>query len=86
MDISGIHLLVPAGALLIGRIVSLRVSTDPAIRGPISNKSLRLTPFVKFGPEDITCKKPITIIIPHCAFLTCKQTGLDVYSGLLQKG
>ncbi|XP_071822148.1 uncharacterized protein [Apostichopus japonicus] len=82
--IAGVNLLVPAGALHTGRIVSLWVSTEPAIKGPSSNKSLRLTPFVKFGPESLTLHKPVTLIIPHCAFTTTNQMGLDVYSGVLQ--
>ncbi|XP_071849579.1 uncharacterized protein [Apostichopus japonicus] len=82
--IEGVNLLVPAGALHTGRIVSLWVSTDPAIKGPISNKSLRLTPFVKFGPESLTLHKPVTLIIPHCAITTTNQMGTDVYSGVLQ--
>ncbi|XP_071849609.1 uncharacterized protein [Apostichopus japonicus] len=84
MFIAGVNLLVPAGALHTGRIVSLCVSADPAIKGPISNKSLRLAPFVKFGPESITLHKPVTLIIPHCAFTTTNQMGIDVYSGVLQ--
>ncbi|XP_071849613.1 uncharacterized protein [Apostichopus japonicus] len=84
MFIAGVCLRVPAGALHNGRIVSLWVSTDPAIKGPISNKSLRLPPFVKFGPESITLHKSVTLIIPHCAFTTTNQMGIDVYSGLLQ--
>ncbi|XP_071849585.1 uncharacterized protein [Apostichopus japonicus] len=84
MFIAGVNLLVPAGALHSGRIVSLRVSADPAIKGPISNKSLRLTPFVKFGPESLTLHKPISLIIPHCGFVTTNQMGIDVYSGVLQ--
>ncbi|XP_071852535.1 uncharacterized protein [Apostichopus japonicus] len=84
MFIAGVCLLVPAGALHTGRIVSLWVSTDPAIKGPISNKSLRLNPFVKFGPESLTLHKPVTLIIPHCAFTPADQMGLDVYSGVLQ--
>ncbi|PIK60546.1 hypothetical protein BSL78_02482 [Apostichopus japonicus] len=84
MFIAGVNLLVPAGALHNGRIVSLWVSTDPAIKGPISNKSLRLTPFVKFGPESLTLHKPVTLIIPHCALSSTNQMGIDVYSGVLQ--
>ncbi|XP_071822145.1 uncharacterized protein [Apostichopus japonicus] len=82
--IAGVILRVPAGALHTGRIVSLWVSTEPAIKGPSSNKNLRLTPFVKFGPESLTLHKPVTLIIPHCAFTTTNQMGLDVYSGVLQ--
>ncbi|XP_071822151.1 uncharacterized protein [Apostichopus japonicus] len=84
MFIAGVSLRVPAGALHTGRIVSLWVSTEPAIKGPSSNKGLRLTPFVKFGPESLTLHKPVTLIIPHCAFTTTNQMGLDVYSGVLQ--
>ncbi|XP_071848882.1 uncharacterized protein [Apostichopus japonicus] len=84
MFIAGVCLRVPAGALHTGRIVSLWVSADPAIKGPISNKSLRLTPFVKFGPESLTLHKPVSLIIPHCAFTTTNQMGIDVYSGVLQ--
>ncbi|XP_071813670.1 uncharacterized protein [Apostichopus japonicus] len=84
MFIAGVILLVPAGALHTGRIVSLWVSTEPAINGPFAKKSLRLTPFVKFGPESLTFHKPVTLIIPHCAFNQADQTGLDVYSGVLQ--
>ncbi|XP_071849135.1 uncharacterized protein [Apostichopus japonicus] len=84
MVIAGVILRVPAGALRTGRIVSLWVSTDPAIKGPISNKSLRLTPFVKFGPESLTLHKPVTLMIPHCAITTTNQMGIDVYSGVLQ--
>ncbi|PIK55110.1 hypothetical protein BSL78_08005 [Apostichopus japonicus] len=84
MFIAGVSLRVPAGALHTGRIVSLWVSTEPAIKGPFSNKSLRLTPFVKFGPESLTLHKPVTLIIPHCAFTTTNQMGIDVYSGVLQ--
>ncbi|XP_071849147.1 uncharacterized protein [Apostichopus japonicus] len=84
MVIAGVILRVPAGALRTGRIVSLWVSTDPAIKGPISNKSLRLTPFVKYGPESLTLHKPVTLIIPHCALTTTNQMGIDVYSGVLQ--
>ncbi|XP_071852782.1 uncharacterized protein [Apostichopus japonicus] len=84
MFMAGVNLLVPAGALHTGRIVSLWVSTDPAIKGPISKKSLRLTPFVKFGPESLTLQKPVTLIIPHCAFTPADQMGLDVFSGVLQ--
>ncbi|PIK60306.1 hypothetical protein BSL78_02802 [Apostichopus japonicus] len=84
MVIAGVILRVPAGALHTGRIVSLWVSTDPAVKGPISNKSLRLTPFVKFGPESLTLHKPATLIIPHCAFTPADQIGIDVYSGVLQ--
>ncbi|PIK47603.1 hypothetical protein BSL78_15526 [Apostichopus japonicus] len=83
--IAGVILRVPAGALHTGRIVSLWVSTEPAIKGPFSNKSLRLTPFVKFGPESLTLHKPVTLIIPHCAFTTTNQIGINVYSGVLQK-
>ncbi|XP_071822089.1 uncharacterized protein [Apostichopus japonicus] len=83
--IAGVILRVPAGALHTGRIVSLWVSTEPAIKGPLSNKSLRLTPFVKFGPESLTFHKPVTLIIPHCAFTTTNQMGINVYSGVLQK-
>ncbi|XP_071848335.1 uncharacterized protein [Apostichopus japonicus] len=82
--IAGVCLRVPAGALHTGRIVSLWVSADPAIKGPISNKSLRLTPFVKFGPESLTLHKPATLIIPHCAISLTNQMGIDVYSGVLQ--
>ncbi|PIK38304.1 hypothetical protein BSL78_24855 [Apostichopus japonicus] len=84
MVIAGVILRVPAGALHTGRIVSLWVSTDPAVKGPISSKSLRLTPFVKFGPESLTLHKPVTLIIPHCALTTTNQMGIDVYSGVLQ--
>ncbi|XP_071823333.1 uncharacterized protein [Apostichopus japonicus] len=84
MFIAGVSLRVPAGALHTGRIVSLWVSTEPAIKGPFSNKSLRLTPFVKFGPESLTLHKPVTLIIPHCAFTTTNQMGIDVCSGVLQ--
>ncbi|XP_071822150.1 uncharacterized protein [Apostichopus japonicus] len=84
MFIAGVSLCVPAGALHTGRIVSLWVSTEPAIKGPSSNKNLRLTPFVKFGPESLTLHKPVTLIIPHCALTTTNQMGLDVYSGVLQ--
>ncbi|PIK41543.1 hypothetical protein BSL78_21607, partial [Apostichopus japonicus] len=84
--IAGVILRVPAGALHTGRVVSLWVSTEPAIKGPFSNKSLRLTPFVKFGPESLTLHKPVTLIIPHCALTTTNQMGLDVYSGVLQTG
>ncbi|PIK55098.1 hypothetical protein BSL78_07993 [Apostichopus japonicus] len=83
--IAGVILRVPAGALHTGRIVSLWVSTEPAIKGPFSNKSLRLTPFVKFGPESLTFHKPVTLIIPHCAFTTTNQMGINVYSGVLRK-
>lgn len=89
MDISGVHLLVPAGALHVGRIVSLMVSTDPAINGPISNKSLRLTPFVKLGPDGIELHKPVIMCIPHCALIAGGQTYMyytHMYSGILQKG
>ncbi|PIK52558.1 putative kinesin-like protein, partial [Apostichopus japonicus] len=82
--IAGVNLIVPAGALHTGRIVSLWVSTDPAINGPISKKSLRLTPFVKFGPESLTLHKPVTLIIPHCALTTTNQMSIDVYSGVTQ--
>ncbi|XP_071822193.1 uncharacterized protein [Apostichopus japonicus] len=82
--IAGVNLLIPAGALHTGRIVSLWVSTEPAIKGPFSNKNLRLTPFVKFGPESLTLHKPVTLIIPHCAFTTTNQMGIDAYSGVLQ--
>ncbi|XP_071815175.1 uncharacterized protein [Apostichopus japonicus] len=84
MFIAGVNLLVPAGALHTGRIVSLWVSTEPTIKGPFPEKSLRLTPFVKFGPESLTLHKPVTLIIPHCAFTPADQTGLDVYSGVIQ--
>ncbi|XP_071850197.1 uncharacterized protein [Apostichopus japonicus] len=84
MFIAGVILRVPAGALHTGRIVSLWVSADPAIKGPISKKSLRLTPFVKFGPESLTLHKPATLIIPHCAISLTNQMGIDVYSGVLQ--
>ncbi|PIK57636.1 hypothetical protein BSL78_05462 [Apostichopus japonicus] len=84
MFIAGVCLLVPAGALHTGRIACLWVSTDPAVKGPISNKSLRLTPFVKFGPESLTLHKPVTLIIPHCALTTTNQMGIEVYSGVLQ--
>ncbi|XP_071822085.1 uncharacterized protein [Apostichopus japonicus] len=84
MFVAGVILLVPAGALHTGRIVSLWVSTEPAIEGPSSNKNLRLTPFVKFGPESLTLNKPVTLIIPHCAFTTTNQMSIDVYSGVLQ--
>ncbi|XP_071848957.1 uncharacterized protein [Apostichopus japonicus] len=84
MVIAGVILRVPAGALHTGRIISLWVSTEPAIKGPISNKSLRLTPFVKFGPESLTLHKPVTLMIPHCAITTTNQMGIDVYSGVLQ--
>ncbi|XP_071823118.1 uncharacterized protein [Apostichopus japonicus] len=84
MFVAGVCLLVPAGALHTGRIVSLWVSTEPAIKGPFSNKSLRLTPFVKFGPESLTLHKPVTLIIPHCALTKTNQMGIDVYSGVLQ--
>ncbi|PIK46636.1 hypothetical protein BSL78_16501 [Apostichopus japonicus] len=84
MVIAGVILRVPAGALHTGRIVSLWVSTDPAVTGPISNKSLRLIPFVKFGPESLTLHKPVTLIIPHCAISLTNQMGIDVYSGVLQ--
>ncbi|XP_071849793.1 uncharacterized protein [Apostichopus japonicus] len=84
MFIAGVCLRVPTGALHTGRIVSLWVSTDPVIKGPISNKSLRLAPFVKFGPESITLHKHVTLIIPHCAFTTTNQMGIDVFSGVLQ--
>ncbi|XP_071814626.1 uncharacterized protein [Apostichopus japonicus] len=84
MFIAGVNLLVPAGALHSGRIVSLWVSTEPAINRPFPKKSLSLTPFVKFGPESLTLHKPVTLIIPHCAFTPADQTGLDVYSGVLQ--
>ncbi|XP_071822093.1 uncharacterized protein [Apostichopus japonicus] len=82
--IAGVILSVSAGALHTGRIVSLWVSTEPAIKGPFSNKSLRLTPFVKFGPQSLTLHKPVTLIIPHCALTTTNQMGIDVYSGILQ--
>ncbi|XP_071850200.1 uncharacterized protein [Apostichopus japonicus] len=84
MFIAGVILRVPAGALHTGRIVSLWVSADPAIKGPISKKSLRLTPFVKFGPESLTLHKSATLIIPHCAISLTNQMGIDVYSGVLQ--
>ncbi|XP_071848218.1 uncharacterized protein [Apostichopus japonicus] len=84
MFIAGVSLRVPAGALHTGRIVSLWVSTDPVVKGPISNKSLRLTPFVKFGPGSLTLHKPASLIIPHCAITTTNQMGIDVYSGVLQ--
>ncbi|XP_071849587.1 uncharacterized protein [Apostichopus japonicus] len=84
MVIAGVILRVPAGALHTGRIVSLWVSTDPAVKGPISNKSSRLTPFVKFGPESLTLHKTVTLMIPHCAITTTNQMGIDVYSGVLQ--
>ncbi|XP_071850428.1 uncharacterized protein [Apostichopus japonicus] len=82
--IAGVILRVPAGALDTERIVSLWVSTDPASQGPISKKSLRLTPFVKFGPESLTLQKPVTLIIPHCALTPADQMVIDVYSGVLQ--
>ncbi|PIK52003.1 hypothetical protein BSL78_11076 [Apostichopus japonicus] len=82
--IAGVILRVPAGALHTRKIVSLWVSTDPASQGPISKKSLRLTPFVKFGPESLTLQKPVTLIIPHCAVTPADQMGIDVYSGVLQ--
>ncbi|XP_071850424.1 uncharacterized protein [Apostichopus japonicus] len=82
--IAGVILRVPAGALHTRKIVSLWVSTDPASQGPISKKSLRLTPFVKFGPESLTLQKPVTLIIPHCAVTPANQMGIDVYSGVLQ--
>ncbi|PIK35992.1 hypothetical protein BSL78_27177 [Apostichopus japonicus] len=82
MLIAGVCLRVPAGALHTGRIVSLWVSTDPAITGPISNKGLMLTPFVKFGPESLTLHKPVTLMIPHCALTN--HVGIDVSSGVLQ--
>ncbi|XP_071814611.1 uncharacterized protein [Apostichopus japonicus] len=84
MFIAGVILIIPAGALHTGRIVSLWVSTEPAINGPFPKKSLRLTPFVKVGPESLTLHKAVTLIIPHCAFTPADQTGLDVYSGVLQ--
>ncbi|XP_071813576.1 uncharacterized protein [Apostichopus japonicus] len=78
------EICVPAGALHSGRIVSLWVSTEPSIKGPSSNKNLRLTPFVKFGPESLTLHKPVTVVISHCAVTPADQTGIDVYSGVLQ--
>ncbi|PIK45442.1 putative netrin receptor UNC5C isoform X2 [Apostichopus japonicus] len=84
MIIAGVILHVPAGALHTGRIVSLWVSTEPAINEPFSKKSLRLTPFVKLGPESLTLHKPVTLIIQHCAVTPADQMGIDVYSGLLQ--
>ncbi|PIK54600.1 hypothetical protein BSL78_08489 [Apostichopus japonicus] len=83
MVLAGIHLLVHPGTLATGRIVSLCVSTDPDIRGPIPKRSLRLTPFVKFGPDNVTLQKPVTLTVPHCAFTSSDQRGLDVYSGVL---
>ncbi|XP_071848888.1 uncharacterized protein [Apostichopus japonicus] len=82
MVIAGVILRVPAGALHTGRIVSLWVSTDPAIKGLISNKGLMLTPFVNFGPESLTLHKPVTLMIPHCALTN--HAGIDVSSGVLQ--
>lgn len=85
MLIAGVILIVPTGALQTGRIVSITVSADSAIQGPISKESLRLTPFVKFGPENLTLQKPVTLIIPHCA-LALSNCDVDVYSGALQPG
>ena len=86
--VSGVHLLVPAGALNTGRIVSLTVSTDPDIKGPVylPTQSLRLTPFVIFGPESLTLHKPVTLNIPHCAITLSEQTGLNLYRGVLHTG
>lgn len=85
LDVAGVHLQVPAGALDTGRIVSLRVSTDPDIEGPFSEqKNLRLTPFVQVGPENLVLAKPVFLIIPHCAFTSGDPTGVDVYSGVLK--
>ncbi|PIK42834.1 hypothetical protein BSL78_20304 [Apostichopus japonicus] len=84
MLIAGVILIVPIGALQTGRIVSITVSADSAIQGPISKESLRLTPFVKFGPENLTLQKPVTLIIPHCALALSNWSDLEVYSGALQ--
>lgn len=62
------------------------VSADPSMKCPIANKSLRLTPFVKFGPADSTFHKPATMIIPHCALITSEQKDLDIYYGVAQEG
>ncbi|PIK46640.1 hypothetical protein BSL78_16505 [Apostichopus japonicus] len=86
MVIAGVILRVPAGHYTLEGLFSLWVSADPAIKGPISNKSLRLTPFVKFGPESLTLHKPVSLIIPYCAITTTNQMGIDVYSGVLQTG
>ncbi|PIK61908.1 hypothetical protein BSL78_01133 [Apostichopus japonicus] len=83
MLIAGVNLIVPPGALQTGRIISITVSADSAIQGPISKESLRLTPFVKFGPENLTLQKPVTLIILHCA-LALSNCDVDVYSGALQ--
>ncbi|PIK47515.1 hypothetical protein BSL78_15603 [Apostichopus japonicus] len=44
----------------------------------------RLLLLAKEEHESLTLHKPVTLIIPHCAFTTTNQMGIDVYSGVLQ--
>ena len=86
-EILGIHILVPANAAPLGKVIRISIITNIKKYITLGDNEMSVAFGIECLPNNLQLQEPLLAIIPHCASITrISNIQLIVYMGRGERG